>query len=182
MTTTRDRLLEAAADLLYREGVNVGVDALCKAAGVSKRSMYLLFEDKDALIAASLDRSGPRYTAALLPPGGGTPRERVLHVFRRVQEVTADPEHRGCPLVATAVELKDPLHPASAVARRHKATMTEFFRAEAAAAGVPDPDLLATQLTFVFDGATTWSVVRAEPLADQAVTTAATLLDAAGLR
>ncbi|MEU4745364.1 helix-turn-helix domain-containing protein, partial [Actinosynnema sp. NPDC023658] len=50
MTTPRDRLLDAAGELFYREGVGVGVDALCKAAGVSKRSMYLLFDSKDELI------------------------------------------------------------------------------------------------------------------------------------
>ena len=50
----RQRLLEAAATLTYRDGVNIGVEALCKAAGVSKRSMYQLFESKDELLAASL--------------------------------------------------------------------------------------------------------------------------------
>ncbi|MBE1594404.1 AcrR family transcriptional regulator [Streptomyces stelliscabiei] len=40
---SRERLLEAAATLTYQEGVSIGVDALCKAAGVSKRSMYRLF-------------------------------------------------------------------------------------------------------------------------------------------
>ena len=33
----RERLLEAAATLTYRDGVNIGVEALRKAAGVSKR-------------------------------------------------------------------------------------------------------------------------------------------------
>ena len=31
----RERLLEAAATLTYRDGVSIGVEALCKAAGVS---------------------------------------------------------------------------------------------------------------------------------------------------
>ena len=52
----RERLLEAAASLTYRSGVGIGIDALCKAAGVSKRSMYQLFESKDELLAASLER------------------------------------------------------------------------------------------------------------------------------
>ncbi|MDQ0758814.1 AcrR family transcriptional regulator [Streptomyces canus] len=38
--STRERLLEAAATLTYRDGVAIGVEALCKAAGVSKRSLY----------------------------------------------------------------------------------------------------------------------------------------------
>ena len=30
---TRERLLDAAARLAYRDGVNVGVEALCRSAG-----------------------------------------------------------------------------------------------------------------------------------------------------
>ncbi|MGW4110802.1 TetR/AcrR family transcriptional regulator [Actinosynnema sp. NPDC004786] len=181
MTTPRDRLLDAAGELFYREGVGVGVDALCKAAGVSKRSMYLLFDGKDELIAASLDRRAPAYDALLLPPDGGTPRERVLHVFRAQDELSDRPDYRGCPLVATATELKDAAHPANAVARRHKQDLTDFFAAEARAAGVADPDTLAAQLTVVFDGASARAVVRAEPLGGLGVATATALLDAAGL-
>ncbi|XVS66896.1 TetR/AcrR family transcriptional regulator [Actinosynnema sp. CA-299493] len=180
-TTPRDRLLDAAGELFYREGVGVGVDALCKAAGVSKRSMYSLFDSKDELIAASLDRRGPGYDAALLPSDGGTPRERILHVFRAQDGLTGQPAYRGCPLVATATELKDATHPANAVARRYKQAMTDFFAAEARAAGVPDPDTLAAQLTMVFDGAAARAVVRAEPLAGLGITTATALLDAAGV-
>ena len=69
MTSPRDRLLDAAGELFDRQGVGAGVDALCRAAGVSKRSMYQLFAGKD--------------------------------------ELSAGADHRGCPLVATAVELKD---------------------------------------------------------------------------
>src|SRR5690349_17036560 len=66
----RERLLEAAAALTYRDGVGIGVEALCKAAGVSKRSMYQLFESKGDLLAASLERRASAYVAALLPGDG----------------------------------------------------------------------------------------------------------------
>jgi AcrR family transcriptional regulator len=46
-SSTRERLLEAAATLTCRDGVGIGVEALCKAAGVSKRSLCQLFESKD---------------------------------------------------------------------------------------------------------------------------------------
>jgi AcrR family transcriptional regulator len=55
---TRDRLLDAAAALFYREGVGVGAEAPCRKAGVSKRSMYQLFASKD-VVAAGLDRVAP---------------------------------------------------------------------------------------------------------------------------
>src|SRR3954447_15420228 len=89
----RDRLLDAAAELFYRDGVSVGVDTLCRAAGVSKRSMYQLFDSKDEVVAASLERSAPTYQALLLPPAddGRPPRARILHVFERLEEFSATP-------------------------------------------------------------------------------------------
>jgi AcrR family transcriptional regulator len=181
-TATRDRLLDAAAELFYREGVHVGVDALCRAAGVSKRSMYQLFDSKDAVVAASLDRRGPGHSAALLPSADDErePRERILHVFRRLEELAEAQDFRGCPFVATAVELKSPDHPAAEVARRYKQGLTAFFRAEAERAGAPDPALLARQLTVAFDGSSAWAVVQAQPLDGLAVATAEALLAAAG--
>ena len=180
---TRDRLLDAAHALLYRDGVGVGVEALCRAAKVSKRSMYQLFDSKDDLVAASLDRAAPSYLNALTPTAaaGGSPRERILHVFKYLEESSCVAEFRGCPFVATAVELKSPDHPASVVARRSENTLTSFFHEEAQRGGAPDPALLAEQLTVVFDGASSHAVVQARPLGGLAVATAAALLDQAGL-
>lgn len=181
--TPRERLLDAAAGLFYRDGVNIGVDALCKAAGVSKRSMYQLFASKDEVLAASLERSGPGYQALLLPPPDDSrpPRALVLHVFERLDQLSAAPEYQGCPFVSTATELKDPEHPASMVARSFKQELTEFFRTQLARAGAPSPETLARQLTIVFDGAGARTVVQAQPLDGLATATATVLLDAAGV-
>ncbi|GAA2723132.1 TetR/AcrR family transcriptional regulator [Actinocorallia aurantiaca] len=180
---TRERLLDAAAELFYREGVGIGVEALCRSAGVSKRSMYQLFGSKDEVVAAALERQGPHYQEALLPPADheGSPRDRILHVFRRLEETSADRDFRGCPFVAAAVELKSPDHPASRVARRYKGLLTAFFRAEAERGGAHDADLLAHQLTIAFDGASSWAVVQARSLDGLAVRTAEALLSTSGL-
>lgn len=177
----RQRLLDTAAELFYREGVNTGVEALCKAAGVSKRTMYQLFGTKDALIAEALSVSGVRHQALLLPAPdeGAGPRDRILSVFRQLDHLSAQPGYQGCPFVSTAVELKDAAHPASRVARDSKDALTAFFRTEAAAAGAADPETLARQLTVVFDGAGVRSVVQSAPLDGLAAATAALLLDAA---
>jgi AcrR family transcriptional regulator len=178
----RERLLDAAGELFYRDGVNVGVDALCKAAGVSKKSMYQLFRSKDELIAETLASQGPLYQRALEPgEDGGTPRERILTVFQRQDRLATGDSFLGCPFVNTAVELKNPEHPGSVVARHFKQRLTDFFEAELVAAGVDDPESLAIQLTMVFDGASARAVVRAQALAGVGVAMAATLLDSAGV-
>ncbi|MBO0984691.1 TetR/AcrR family transcriptional regulator [Rathayibacter sp. SD072] len=180
---TRTRLLDAAAELFYSQGVHVGVDALCRAAGVSKRSMYQLFDSKEELLAASLARSVPGYLAALLPAPELElpPRERVMHVFERLEAVVADPAFRGCPYVSAAMEIKEPEHPARVVARGFHDTLTEYFRTAVVRAGVVDSEVLAKQLTMVHDGVTARAVVQAAPTPGLAAATASVLLDHAGV-
>ena len=98
-SSTRERLLDSAARLFYRDGFHVGVEALCREAGVSKRSMYQLFESKDAVVAASLERVAPVREAALLPPiEVRGPRERILHVFRRLEQLAEGEEPSRVPV------------------------------------------------------------------------------------
>ncbi|MFD9495128.1 TetR/AcrR family transcriptional regulator [Streptomyces sp. NPDC060005] len=181
-STTRDRLLDAAAGLFYREGVGIGVEALCREAGVSKRSMYQLFGSKDEVLAASLERSAPVHQAFLVPGADDRPpRARILHVFERLEQLADRPDFRGCPFVSVSAELKAPDHPASLVARRCKDTLTAFFQEEAERAGVEDPAQLARQLTVTFDGSGVRAVMQGRGLDGLAVTMARTLLDAAGI-
>ncbi|EFL36654.1 TetR-family transcriptional regulator [Streptomyces viridochromogenes DSM 40736] len=182
--STRDRLLDAAAEIFYREGVSVGVEALCRSAGVSKRSMYQLFASKGEVLAASLERVLPAYEARLAPGSqeeAGPPRERILHVFARLEKASAEPAYRGCPYLAALVELKDPGHPASVVARGAKEWLLGFFRARAEEGGARDPELLARQLMLVFDGASARAGAKVETLDGLTTATATALLDAAGM-
>lgn len=87
------------------------------------------------MLAASLERRLPGYEAQLAPgaQAAGSPRERILHVFDRLEKASAEPAYRGCPYLAALVGLKDPEHPASVVARGAKEWMRDFFRARAEA-------------------------------------------------
>ncbi|MFF7374781.1 TetR/AcrR family transcriptional regulator [Streptomyces massasporeus] len=182
--STRDRLLDAAAELFYREGVSLGVETLCRSAGVSKRSMYQLFASKDEVLAASLARRLPAYEERLAPgpQDEGSPRERILHVFERLEKASAEPAYQGCPYLAALVELKDPEHPASLVARGAKEWLLGFFRSQAAEGGARDADLLARQLMLVFDGASARAGARIETLDGLTTATVTALLDASGTR
>jgi AcrR family transcriptional regulator len=178
---TRERLLEAAATLTYRDGVGIGVEALCKAAGVSKRSLHQLFESKDELLAASLGERASAFAAGFLPGAddGRSPRERILHVFDQLEEQAGAPDFQGCRYLAAQIELKDQSHPASQVAHRVKENLTAFFRSEAERGGARHPDLLARQLSLVFDGASARAGIGADKLTGLVMPTVTTLLDGA---
>jgi AcrR family transcriptional regulator len=179
----RERLLETAAGLSYQQGVGVGIEALCRTAGVSKRSMYQLFDSKDELLAASLERGATAYAASLLPAADDARghRERILHVFEQMEAQAGAPDFRGCRYLAVQIELKNPGHPASRAAHQVKERLAEFFRAEAAGGGAPDPDLLARQLMLVFDGASARAGIGADHLTGLMLPTVRTLLDAAAM-
>lgn len=52
----RERLLEAANDLFYAQGVRtVGINKVIEVAGVVRGSLYKTFGSKDALIEAYLE-------------------------------------------------------------------------------------------------------------------------------
>ncbi|MGI5239141.1 TetR/AcrR family transcriptional regulator [Dactylosporangium sp. CA-139066] len=181
MTSTappRERLLRAAAQLFYAEGVSVGVERLCQTAGVSKRSMYALFTTKDEVIAEALRVHGPASVASYFPDPAADmpPRERILHVFARLEERTAAQAFHGCPFVNTAIELHDPAHPASGVALAFKRELESYFHQHAVSLGAPDPQFLAAQLTMLFDGAAVRAVMRAAPLDGLALRAATGLL------
>ena len=181
---SRERLLRAAADLFYAEGVGaVGVERLCRAAGVSKRSMYQLFETKDDVVAAALQEFGPAAVAGYFPAEDMEmpPGERILHVFARLEERAGQASFHGCPFVNTAIELHDPGHRASAVALHFKKALEVYFERQARQLSVPHPELLAAQLTVLFDGCAVRAVMRDEPLHGLAVRTAAMLLQGAAL-
>src|ERR1700755_125967 len=53
--SARERLLAAAEELFYGEGINtVGIDRIIERAGVAKASLYSNFKSKDELVRAYL--------------------------------------------------------------------------------------------------------------------------------
>src|SRR6195256_3255583 len=83
----RDRLLAAADELFYAEGVHVvGIDRIVEHAGVAKASLYSTFGSKDELVRAYLEQHFRRRRAriARILAAYHTPRERLLGVFTEV--------------------------------------------------------------------------------------------------
>src|SRR5918998_1512384 len=95
----RDRLLAAADELFYAEGVHtVGIDRVIERAGVAKASLYSTFGSKDELVRAYLrGRHGTRRTRLLTGiERFTTPRDRLLGVFDLLAETATRPGFRGC--------------------------------------------------------------------------------------
>jgi AcrR family transcriptional regulator len=153
----RQRILETASEMFYRDGVRaVGIDAIIARSGVAKMSLYRNFPSKDALVTAWLHERNAFFwqrwnKAEELRPGD--PRSQLEAILEMVAKTASHPNWRGCPFHNTGTEFPEPDHPARAVILANKRTVRERLRALAAAAGAHDPDLLAQQLQLLIDGA-----------------------------
>ena len=105
----RERLLDAAGELFYAEGVqSVGIDRVIERAGVAKASLYSRFCSKEELVRAYLDerqdRIVGRLRAAVDAVDPGDPVARILAVFDAQAELFLAPDFHGCAFAAAAAE------------------------------------------------------------------------------
>jgi AcrR family transcriptional regulator len=178
----RERLLAAANELFYSEGVHtVGIDRVIERAGVAKASLYNTFGSKDELVRAYLqlrhDSVVQRITAAV--ERYDTPRERLLAVFEGQAELFAQPDYRGCAFSRASAE-SQPGDPSEQAAEDYRRWVRALLTELAAQAGVPGPGILARQLHLLYDGSGTSARMDHDPgAAAVARAAAAVLLDAA---
>src|SRR6202165_974119 len=135
--SARDRLLAAADELFYAEGVHVvGVDRIVERAGVTKASLYNTFGSKDELVRAYLENHFRRRQARIanILAAHTTPRARLLAVFGEVEGLLAGSAFRGCRFISAAAE-SGPGDAGELVAEEYRAWLWSLFAELAEAAG-----------------------------------------------
>lgn len=153
--SARERLLDAANELFYAEGINtVGIDRVIERAGVAKASLYDTFGSKEELIRAYLAerdavRRG-RIEAALSKHDA--PRDKMLAVFDYLATAMARPDFKGCYFQRANAELKA-TSPGRAVCSEGRGWTIALFTRLAKEAGAHHPKKLAQQLVILYDGA-----------------------------
>ncbi|MFE9063986.1 TetR/AcrR family transcriptional regulator [Streptomyces violaceusniger] len=153
--SARERLLAAANELFYAEGVQcVGIDRVIDHAGVAKGSLYNTFGGKEQLVRAYLDTrhadTADRITRAVAERD--TPREQMLAVFESQGRQFDRPDYRGCAFIRAGAEA-GPGGLVQEAADAFRGWMRELFTRLAAEAGAADPDALGHQLQLLYDGA-----------------------------
>src|ERR1700728_4643609 len=96
--SARERLLAAANELFYAEGVqSVGIDRIIERAGVAKASLYNLFGSKEELVAAYLASRHDRTTTGLTEAieSVDDPRQKIMTVFDAQAKLFRSPDFNG---------------------------------------------------------------------------------------
>jgi AcrR family transcriptional regulator len=151
----RERLLAAADELFYEEGVNlVGIDRVIERAGVAKASLYDCFGSKEELIRSYLQQRHEarqlrlRERLALC----ATAKEKILSIFDSVVEAAAKSDFRGCAFARASAEAR-PGSSVKAMCDESRAWNLALFADLAKEAGATNPEGVAQQLRLLYDGA-----------------------------
>jgi AcrR family transcriptional regulator len=155
--SARDRILETAAELFYREGIRaVGIDTIIARSGVAKMSLYRNFASKDDLVVAFLQyRDGIywQWWDHVMAAHPGDAARQIGDLFASLARRVSSPAYRGCPFINTSTEFPDPDHPARTICRANKRELRRRLLDLARRAGARDPATLADQLLLLMDGA-----------------------------
>jgi TetR/AcrR family transcriptional repressor of nem operon len=158
---TRERILECAADLIYRHGVQgTSNDTLRRAAGVSGSQLTHYFPDKETLVRATLAwRAESMMGLRQVPPRGPLDSMSALRTWADSYLGRPEVVAGGCSFGSLAAEvLKSDLDVRDAVAEGFARWRAQFvdgltaMRDRGALRPDADPDKLATTLMAAFQG------------------------------
>lgn len=184
-TSPRQRLLAAADELFYNEGIHqVGIDRVIEKAGVAKGSLYYNFSGKDDLISQYLLGRHAAWSARIDAgiDDAPTPTDKILAIFDVLGELFTDPGYRGCSFMNAVAEATDD-GPEIKAAANFRLWLHTLFGSLVAQLDATEPDETTNQLVILYDGAVSAAQMDKAPQA--AVTAkhlAAMVLASAGQR
>lgn len=156
--TTRERIIEAAADLFEEFGFGeAGLDQILKSSGVSKTTFYKYFESVEALQRATIQRRGDQWLeateSAARDTGGGDPVRMLQALAHATSEWIRTPTFSGCYFIRACSEFPistDPRHLAALDVHRRFEKLVVGLAKDA---GVLDPEAFAVDLNLALSGA-----------------------------
>ena len=155
--SAKDRIMEAARDLFYRQGYNAtGVQQIIDQAGVSKGAFYGHFKTKDDLGVAYLRQRNHDEITGLKEAVSQirNPENRFIQFFDIMQDWMESSNYRGCAFANMSAEVPDCTSPIRKEAKFHYESFRSLIRDMA-------EDLIKSDSKY--------SSLKAEELADDAM-------------
>ena len=120
---TRLKVVEGAYELFYKQGfARVSMDAIAASAGITKRTLYVHYDSKDALLADVLEHHSALALERIEKwAHDANPDSAVEKLFSELALWSLSRCWSGAGFTRLAMELADlPGHPARKIAQRHK--------------------------------------------------------------
>lgn len=156
-TPPRERILAAARDLFYAQGIRaVSVDEIAATALTNKMTLYRHFNSKDGLVTEYLRVLAAEAETVWADLALAHPRNPLAQLRAWIEYMGArlsDPKNRGCPMANAAVELPETEHPARRVIQLHKLRQREHLLRLCREAGFAEPERLADGIFLLVEGA-----------------------------
>jgi AcrR family transcriptional regulator len=149
----RQRILDTAAELFYRDGINAtGVERLAAESSVSKRTLYQHFPSTTAVVEEYLRGMERRVADTVMHSHDDlTPRQRMLAAFDG--DTAPGETFRGCPFHNAAVESAGSMPGVQDIVRASKLGFADWLTELAGQAGAAEPRRLGNQLAVLYEGA-----------------------------
>lgn len=152
----RDRLLVAATQLFYAEGINgVGVDRIVATANVTLATFYRHFPSKQDLVVAYLQTIHDTLVERAAADPAVVGRDLVAAIGAEVVAEIGHEGFRGCAFINAASEFEAPDSPVRKVVAEHRGWYLERIRRAFADAGHNRPGNAARHFVMLRDGAVT---------------------------
>jgi len=154
--------MDAAGALFYREGLHaITTDRVADEAGLTKPTIYNLFGSKDALVSETLQRRGEQIRQYIERRAADVadPEDKLKTVLLVHAEMLTSKGFHGCPLVIAAVQAPESAD-ARELANAHKVWLHGLLAQFAKRAGMKSPDVLASSLVLILEGAAAMSAVQ----------------------
>lgn len=176
----QEHILQTASELFYSQGIKAtGVDAIVKAAGTTKMSLYKYYPSKDDLVVAHLRKSREAMLNRILAgmaARGGEPKQQLLAVFAVFDELLANAAFRGCPFINASAEFAEADSPIQLASAEFADAFGKILADLARQAGAYDPEKLAKQLAMLISGAIVSEQMRRQSSAMATAAAAAEIL------
>ncbi|MBC9932241.1 TetR/AcrR family transcriptional regulator [Chitinophaga qingshengii] len=126
----RQRLLDTATDLFYRQGYHAtGINQVLQEAGVARASLYLHFSSKEALLEAFLEYRHTYWFDALksFTEKHAKAKEKILAAFDFLLYINEKEHYRGCAFLNILSEITEQDGEALRIIRDHKKELRTYF-------------------------------------------------------
>lgn len=162
----RERLIAAACDLFYRQGIAATTLAhIAEAAEVPVGNMYYYFKTKDDIVAAVAEARTEeiRSATAALHRRHGSPKARLKALVAMLAESRDTIADHGCPLGTLCAELANQPGRSPALTAPIMQTLLDWAEQQLRAMGRRDARDLALELVIAYEGSALLTNALAQP-------------------